>query len=101
MLLMYECETCGNLFDESEMGSFWDQDRGFVNCCANCGSEEFHLTDRCNGCGEWRDVEDMTEGFCNDCKTEILKRLTNFIIQNFDHKEIQLLREFVDEEVLA
>ena len=89
----YRCEECGKIFNEEEMGC-WGESRGEywgVSCseqvcgCPSCHSMYYHEAVACKICGSY-EKEDFEE-YCEDCKSDVLKRLHQIVYQEFDEDE--------------
>ena len=101
---MYKCVACGHLFENGEQNTYREnvgECHGSpayqeFSVCPICG-EDYEEVKPCKICGNYDHEND--EGFCEECKKDIMKRFNNLIEQNFWETEIELLRE-MDEDGL-
>lgn len=98
---MFQCTLCKKIFDETEIVHRFSRTDGWSHECPFCGSDDFFEIEQCNECGEWTDADELSDGgLCPTCKKSAIRRLSSLIITNFSYHEVQLLREYVDPEVL-
>ena len=102
----YRCEECGAIFREDEMGR-WREGRGEfwgspcneeMAGCPNCGSMYYHEAKPCKICGSYG-VGSFGE-YCEDCKSDVLKRLHQIVYQEFDEDERACLNEMLGDDDL-
>ena len=98
---MYKCVVCGHLFEEGEQASFFEeQGFGYEYCkrqqgCPICKGE-YEEIKPCKICGSY--VRDIDEEYCNDCKSKVKKRFSDFVDSSFTKEERQLLNELYDDK---
>ena len=71
---MYQCEDCGNLFDQTILVHDYEQLEHFgYPCrvswdgCPQCYSDNYIEVIQCNSCGEWVNRFEIEEGLCYKC----------------------------------
>ena len=92
---MVICLYCGSILEDNELEvkKSWltDKDYEDVYVCPNCHHDELSEAEKCLQCGEWHDVDEMTEGYCSECAEKLLESF------NYDPKGIyELTKEDTD-----
>ena len=72
----YICKACGEVINEAEIVSKREEvAEGYYEnygVCPHCESDALYEAEQCERCGEWFPIDDMVEGYCQDCAEEIL-----------------------------
>lgn len=91
---MNKCKSCGLVFADDEIATY-EEKHGLDNppyerwgACPNCGGDFQELHD-CEICGETCD--EPNERFCNDCKSKVKERFSDFVNNNFTKEERECL----------
>lgn len=96
---MYKCLECGHVFEEGEQ-AVWREAHGFSDglyeefCgCPHCKGE-YEEAATCKNCGEVHTSNELHEGWCVDCLTNVLDYETFFEYCEA-HAEDRYLDQFV------
>lgn len=79
---MFKCAECGSMFEETVSKLFTDLETGYqmnVNLCPCCQSEDIENAFPCAECGEYFTEDELTEGLCAKCETEIQSDFKDFL----------------------
>ena len=96
---MYKCYDCGLLFETGEEKSYTEfigecHGRKIYDTfaeCPNCGGS-FEEIKPCPICGEYEGVK-AGEMYCDECKKNIQRKLSDLFRDNFSEAEIQYLND--------
>lgn len=96
---MYRCLGCGHLFEDGEQKTYSEnvgECHGapaymYYSVCPVCG-EEYEEVKPCKICEGYETIE-TGEEFCEGCKKEVKKRYYKLLEEEFDKKEIELLKD--------
>ena len=80
---MKYCEKCGSILPDG------------AERCPICKGE-YEEIKPCKICGSY--VHDIDEEYCNDCKSKVKKRFSDFVDSSFTKEERQLLNELYDDK---
>lgn len=73
--MMYQCEKCGHILEESDLKrvSYEIDDRAvpteFTDLVCPCGGDVYDV-ERCSECGEYAAVELMYNDLCENCQNK-------------------------------
>ena len=101
---MYKCDDCGAIFSEEEMahwsegrGEYWGSSCSEEMCgCPHCHSTGYDEVKRCKLCDSY-EKEFVDDVCCEECKKELVKRLTSIIVCEFEEEEREALKEMWEE----
>lgn len=102
---MYKCCDCGHLFEDGEQ-AVWNEDRGefwgspcteSVSGCPVCKGDYVEV-EPCQICGGYEHEE--YDKFCDDCRSNVLKRFKTIVFEKFTEAEIELLKEIEEDGLL-
>ena len=87
-----KCRNCGaeDFTPKYINYGFCDSQMG-VPVCPSCGSSEIDVGTSCPLCGSY-----TTDAYCGYCARDLRDRFHEFLICNFDEKEIKALNEIFD-----
>lgn len=92
-----KCRNCGaeDFTPKYINYGFCDSQMG-VPVCPSCGSPEIDVGTSCPLCGSY-----TTDAYCGYCARDLRDRFHEFLICNFDEKEIKALNEIYDGKELC
>lgn len=88
---MLKCCSCFEIFDESELIKV----NGDV-CCPCCMEFDYEEAKKCEKCGAWYFADEIENGVCEECETDLIKEFQSLIINNFTETERKILNEIYD-----
>lgn len=91
-----KCLNCDHIFSQEEKLLRRNYDdfsaREWETLCPCCKSDDIVEVKKCKKCGEH--MEDFTtDEVCEECASDIIKRLNDIVIVNFSPYEIEVLEE--------
>ena len=101
--MKYKCVECGFVFGDDDFAI----EKGYVGtcgdrriyeeyyCCPICKGDYEEIS-RCEVCGEY--ACESGERYCEECKTDALKRFQYFLRNEFTEKEREMLNDLYDGE---
>lgn len=79
----WKCDRCGNITDSfnvvfDRLGEL-PTDGEYVNTCPSCGNDKFTEVERCPGCGEWTNIDDLYyDKACGECVNDVKYKFEEF-----------------------
>ena len=102
-MAMYKCDDCGHLFEDGEQatwkeyrGEYWGTDAYEEMCGCPICKGDFTEIEPCPICGTYE--YDVDETYCDECKSDVKKRFSDFVEKEFTKEERELLNELYDGE---
>ena len=97
---MYICSRCGEVFDEplrEEERPCSDFPETETWCyCPHCHNDDYEKAKMCEICDKWHSETECEDGVCADCVKAIMKKFYNLVIENFEEKERNIIRDNID-----
>ena len=83
--MMYRCLNCGNLFEDGEQATWYENQgechgsiaMGRFDGCPLCRGD-YEEVYQCKGCGDWHSEDDLYDGWCEKCLRETINYDTFF-----------------------
>ena len=99
--MMYRCLNCGNLFEEGEQATWYENQgechgsiaMGRFDGCPVCRGD-YEEVYQCKDCGDWHSEDELYDGWCEKCLRETINYDTFFEYCEAN-KEEQYLDTFV------
>ena len=83
--MMYRCLNCGNLFEDGEQATWYENQgechgsiaMGRFDGCPLCRGD-YEEVYQCKGCGDWHSEDELYDGWCEKCLRETINYDTFF-----------------------
>lgn len=101
---MYKCEECGCVFEEpKEYQEHHPYGMGYVAesfyCCPSCNGS-IGEAQPCKFCEEYGFEDELQDGICEKCISELKKRFDVALHNNFTEEEIKTLIDVYGEWII-